>query len=200
MDFQWRSDGFSVALSNGISHVSCIFQRINFSSGFHWDFPIYFQSHFPGLGGTRCAELGGGWSTQSFSEIFGLPSSLLKYVSQGKTSRPALAEQLLSQMFLDVSRCFSRRLAAASGAPAAAARVGAALSMIWCYIYIYIYIYIYTYIHIHIYIYLYTYIYISIYIYIYKGRAARDMQRGARPPGKHENISVIFGLLSQSRS
>ena len=31
----------------------------------------------PFLGGTRCAELGGGWSTQIFSEIFGLPSSLL---------------------------------------------------------------------------------------------------------------------------
>ena len=45
------------------------------------------------LGGTRRAELGGGWSTQSFSVIFGLLSSLLKYFSQGKTLRPALAEK-----------------------------------------------------------------------------------------------------------
>ena len=44
------------------------------------------------VGRTRCAELGGGWSTQS-SEIFGLLSSLLKYLSQGKTLRPALAEK-----------------------------------------------------------------------------------------------------------
>ena len=47
------------------------------------------------IGGTRRAELGGGWSTQSFSEIFeicGLLSSLLKYLSQGKMLRLALAE------------------------------------------------------------------------------------------------------------
>ena len=31
----------------------------------------------PHVGGTRCAELGGGWSTQIFSEIVGPLSSLL---------------------------------------------------------------------------------------------------------------------------
>ena len=36
------------------------------------------------LGGTRCAELGGGWSTQIFSEIVGLLSILLNDSSQGK--------------------------------------------------------------------------------------------------------------------
>ena len=45
------------------------------------------------VGGARCAELGGCWSTQSFSEMFGLLSSLLKCRSQGKTIRPALAEK-----------------------------------------------------------------------------------------------------------
>ena len=45
------------------------------------------------FGGTLCAELDGGWSTQSFSETFWLPSSLLKDLSQGKTFRPALAEK-----------------------------------------------------------------------------------------------------------
>ena len=42
-------------------------------------------------------ELGGGWNTQSFSEIFGLLSSLLKYCSQGKTLRLALAEKSKNQ-------------------------------------------------------------------------------------------------------
>ena len=45
------------------------------------------------LGGTGCAELGGGWSSQSLSEIFGLLSALLKHSSQGKTLRPTLAEK-----------------------------------------------------------------------------------------------------------
>ena len=45
------------------------------------------------LGRTRCAELGGGWSTKIFSEICVRPSSLLNDMSQGKTLRPALAEK-----------------------------------------------------------------------------------------------------------
>ena len=34
----------------------------------------------PPVGGTRCAELGGGWSTWIFSEIFGLLGSPLNDV------------------------------------------------------------------------------------------------------------------------
>ena len=58
-----------------------------------WNQPRNQKTDMKDLGGARCAELGGGWSTQSFSEIFGLLSSLLKYLSQRKAFRPALAEK-----------------------------------------------------------------------------------------------------------
>ena len=49
-------------------------------------------------GGTRCRWAGrGAGSTGSFSEVLGLPGSVSKDVSQGKISRPALAERSENQ-------------------------------------------------------------------------------------------------------
>ena len=42
------------------------------------------ESAIIGLGGTRCTELGGGWSTQSFSETFGFLSSPLNICHKGE--------------------------------------------------------------------------------------------------------------------
>ena len=69
-------------------------------------------------------------------------------------------------------------------------------------IYIYIYIYAYTCISLSLYLSLSLYIYIYIYIYVMlvSGKSSERHAEGARPPRRRKYISVIVGLLSQSRS
>ena len=92
------------------------------------------------IGGMRCAELGGGWSAQSFSEMFGIPSPLLNETSYWKTS--ALAEKSKNHRDICLTSGWSGPLCMSLTALPSSASIITLYHFMCTYVYVYIYIYI----------------------------------------------------------